>query len=97
MVCDFQNGKLVLEASENEVAQASEAIDIELTGEPKTIKLRPRYVIDGLAGVSTEFTKISFMNNGNPNKPSPVLISSHNAKDDKESDNFRYVLQPHRL
>ena len=97
MVCDFQNGKLVLEASENEVAQASEAVAIELTGEPKTIKLRPRYVIDGLTGVSTEFTKISFMNNGNPNKPSPVLISSHNSKDDKESDNFRYVLQPHRL
>ena len=97
MVCDFQDGKLVLEASENEVAQASEAIAIELTGEPKTIKLRPRYVIDGLAGVSTEFTKISFMNNGNPNKPSPVLISSHNAKDEKDADNFRYVLQPHRL
>lgn len=97
MKCDFQNGKLILEASENEVAQASEEVPIELSGSDKVIKLRPRYVIDGLSGVTTEFTKISFMNNGNPNKPSPVLISSHNPKDEKDSDNFRYVLQPHRL
>jgi DNA polymerase-3 subunit beta len=97
MKCDFQNGKLILEASENEVAQASEEVPIELSGSDKVIKLRPRYVIDGLSGVNTEFTKISFMNNDNPNKPSPVLISSHNPKDEKEADNFRYVLQPHRL
>jgi DNA polymerase-3 subunit beta len=97
MKCEFLSGKLVLEASENEVAQASEAVPIEMTGDDKVIKLRPRYVIDGLTGVTTEFTKISFMNNGNPNKPSPVLISSHNPKDEKETDNFRYVLQPHRL
>jgi DNA polymerase-3 subunit beta len=97
MKCEFLSGKLVLEASENEVAQASEAVAIELTGDDKVIKLRPRYVIDGLTGVTTEFTKISFMNNGNPNKPSPVLISSHNPKDEKDTDNFRYVLQPHRL
>jgi DNA polymerase-3 subunit beta len=97
MKCEFLSGKLVLEASENEVAQASEAVAIELTGDDKVIKLRPRYVIDGLSGVTSEFTKISFMNNGNPNKPSPVLISSHNPKDEKDTDNFRYVLQPHRL
>ena len=97
MKCEFQDGKLILEASENEVAQASESVPVELAGEAKIIKLRPRYVIDGLSGVHTEFTKIAFMNNGNPNKPSPVLISSHNAKDEKDTDNFRYVLQPHRL
>jgi DNA polymerase-3 subunit beta len=97
MKCDFQDGKLILEASENEVAQASEAVAIEMNGVPKVIKLRPRYLIDGLAGVHTEFTKISFMNKGNPNKPSPVLISSHGAKDEKDADDYRYVLQPHLL
>ena len=97
MKCDFEDGKLILEASENEVAQASEAVAIELTGLAKIIKLRPRYVIDGLAGVHTEFTKISFLNKGNPNKPSPIQISSHSAKDDKDVDDYRYVLQPHLL
>lgn len=97
MKCEFTNGTLTLEASENEVAQASESIPIELSGPDKTIKLRPRYIIDGLLGVQSEFAKISFMNNDNPNKPSPILISSHNAKNDSETDNFRYVLQPHRL
>ena len=97
MKCQFEDGKLTLEAFDNEVAQASESISLELTGPEKVISLRPRYVIDGLAGVHTEFTKISFMDKGNPNKPSPVLISSHGAKDDKNADNYRYVLQPHLL
>ena len=95
--CQFEEGKLVLEAFDNEVAQASESLPIELTGAGKVISLRPRYVIDGLAGVHSEFTRISFMDKGNPNKPSPVLISSQAAKDDKDSDNYRYVLQPHLL
>ena len=95
--CQFEEGKLILEAFDNEVAQASESLPIELTGASKVISLRPRYVIDGLAGVHSEFTRISFMDKGNPNKPSPVLISSQAAKDDKDSDNYRYVLQPHLL
>jgi len=95
--CQFDEGKLTLEAFDNEVAQASESLPLELTGTPKTISLRPRYVIDGLSGVHSEFTRISFMNKGNPNKPSPVLISAQAAKADKGSDNYRYVLQPHLL
>lgn len=95
--CQFQDGKLTLEAFDNEVAQASESLPMELTGAEKVISLRPRYVIDGLSGVHSEFTRISFMDKGNPNKPSPVLISSQAAKDAKDGDNYRYVLQPHLL
>jgi DNA polymerase-3 subunit beta len=80
----------------NETAQASENIAAELTGDDTVLALKPQYLIDGLAGVHTEFVKIGFTRNAdNPNKPSPVLITSHAAKD--KSDNYRYLLQPNLL
>jgi DNA polymerase-3 subunit beta len=45
----------------------------------------------------SEFVKIAFTNNDNPNKPGPVLISSHGAKEKTDSDSYRYLLQPNLL
>jgi DNA polymerase-3 subunit beta len=93
----FDEGAVALEATGNETAQASENISAELEGKQIVVSLKPQFLIDGLAGVHSEFVKIAFTNNDNPNKPGPVLISSHGAKEKTDSDSYRYLLQPNLL
>jgi DNA polymerase-3 subunit beta len=93
----FDEGSVALEATGNETAQASENISAELEGKEIVVSLKPQFLIDGLAGVHSEFVKIAFTNNDNPNKPGPVLISSHGAKEKTDSDSYRYLLQPNLL
>ena len=93
----FSEGEVTLEATGNETAQASESVNAELSGSDIVVSLKPQFLIDGLAGVHSEFVRIAFTNNDNPNKPGPVLITSHGAKDKTEGDNFRYLLQPNLL
>jgi DNA polymerase III subunit beta len=93
----FDEGAVSLEATGNETAQASENINSELEGKEIVVSLKPQFLIDGLAGVHSEFVKIAFTNNDNPNKPGPVLISSHGAKEKTDSDSYRYLLQPNLL
>ena len=93
----FAEGEVTLEATGSETAQATESVNIELSGSEIVVSLKPQFLIDGLAGVHTEFVRIAFTNNDNPNKPGPVLITSHGSKDKAETDNFRYLLQPNLL
>jgi DNA polymerase-3 subunit beta len=93
----FDEGAVALEATGNETAQASENISAEPDGKEIVVSLKPQFLIDGLAGVHSEFVKIAFTNNDNPNKPGPVLISSHGAKEKTDSDSYRYLLQPNLL
>lgn len=93
----FDEGAVALEATGNETAQASENISAELEGKEIVVSLKPQFLIDGLAGVHSEFVKIAFTNNDNPNKPGPVLIFSHGAKEKTDSDSYRYLLQPNLL
>ena len=90
----FEGDTITLEASGNETAQASESINAELSGESIALELKPGLLIDGLSGVHSEFVKVSFVQSGNPNKPGPVLLSSHGSKEKTEEDNYRYLLQP---
>jgi DNA polymerase-3 subunit beta len=94
---NFNEGNVSLEATGNETAQASESINAELEGKEIVVSLKPQFLIDGLAGVHSEFVKIAFTNNDNPNKPGPVLISSHGSKEKTEADSYRYLLQPNLL
>lgn len=94
----FTEDSVVLEATGNEMAQASESVPAELTGNDIVAPLKPQYLIDGLAGVHTEFTRIAFTKNpSDPNKPGPVLITSHGAKEATDKDTYRYLLQPNML
>ncbi len=93
----FDDGKVSMEATGNETAQASENISAELEGKEIVVSLKPQFLIDGLSGVHSEFVKIAFTNNENPNKPGPVLISSHGSKEKTAADSYRYLLQPNLL
>jgi DNA polymerase-3 subunit beta len=93
----FSSKELNLEAAGGETAQATESVDVQLTGPDVVVSLKPQFLIDGLAGVKTEFVKIGFTNSDNPNRPSPVLITNHSSKEKESSDSYMYLLQPNLL
>ena len=93
----FGSATLNLEAAGGETAQASESIDVQLTGGEVVVSLKPQFLIDGLAGVKTEYVKIGFTNSDNPNRPSPVLITNHSTKEKESNDGYMYLLQPNLL
>lgn len=94
---DFKDGNVTLDASGNETAQASESVEVELTGKEVVVSLKPQFLIDGLTAVHSEFVKLAFTSSADPNKPGPVLISSHGSKEKTDSDSYRYLLQPNLL
>ncbi|MEI6591017.1 MAG: DNA polymerase III subunit beta, partial [Actinomycetes bacterium] len=94
LVMNFNGENLNIEGS-SQNAQVSETVGIELTGDDLKVKLRPNFLLDGISGATTEFIKIGFTKSPNPNKPGPVLISSHGSKD--SVDSYRYLLQPNLL
>ena len=93
----FDSKGLNLEAAGGETAQASETIDVQLTGPDVVVSLKPQFLIDGLSGVKSEFVKIGFTNSDNPNRPSPVLITNHQTKEKSSNDSYMYLLQPNLL
>jgi len=94
---NFDDNQVVLEATGNETAQASETVSVDLVGTAISVKLKPQFLIDGLSGVQGEFAKIAFTNTDNPHKPGPVLITSQGSKEKSEADSYRYLLQPNLL
>jgi DNA polymerase-3 subunit beta len=88
---DFNNNTLSLEAGAGEEAQATEAIEILLTGEPIAIAFNPTFLADGLTAVGTKFVQISFTG---ANKP--AILMGKNDKDGALIENYRYLLMPMR-
>ena len=88
---DFNDNVLSLEAGAGEEAQATEAIDILLTGEPISIAFNPTFLADGLTAVGTKFVQISFTGS---NKP--AILMGKNDKDGGLIENYRYLLMPMR-
>ena len=88
---DFANNTLSLEAGAGEEAQATEAIEILLTGEPISIAFNPTFLADGLNAVGTKFVQISFTGS---NKP--AILMGKSDKDGAVVENYRYLLMPMR-
>jgi DNA polymerase-3 subunit beta len=89
----FAADQVVLEASD--AAEASETMPAELSGKELEVKMKPQFVIEGVSAAKSEFVKIIFTNNDQPDRPGPVLISAHGQKDTQDS--YRYLLQPNRF
>ena len=88
---DFANNTLSLEAGAGEEAQATEAIDILLTGEPISIAFNPTFLADGLNAVQTKFVQISFTGSSKP-----AILMGKSDKDGALVENYRYLLMPMR-
>ena len=87
----FAGTSLELEAGAGEEAQATEAIEILLTGEPITIAFNPTFLIDGLQAIGTQFVQISFTGS---NKP--AILTGKEKQDGESIDNYKYLLMPMR-
>ena len=78
-------------------AQASEAVESTMTGPGLEIAFNPQFLLDGVGAIHSPFVRIAFTNSDNPNKPGPVLLTSQTSRDEGESTNYRYLLQPNLL
>ena len=85
----FADGQLILDAGSGDEAQATEAIDAELTGEELTTGFNPQFLLDGLTAIDGESVDLAFTQ-----ATKPVVIS---ATDGDDQQQFRYLLMPRRL
>lgn len=88
----FEEGQVVLEAGQGDDAQASEALEATLTGEPITTAFNPHYLLDGLGGLTTPFVRLSFTHSSKP-----VVLTGQAEAEGEDTDEFRYLLMPIRF
>ncbi len=93
----FVEGQVTLEAAGSETAQAVETLDAHLVGDDMVVSLKPQFLLDGVRSTHSEFVRIGFTRTENASKPGPVLITSQSSKDDVDSQQYRYLLQPNLL
>ena len=87
----FVDSTLELEAGAGEEAQATEALEILLTGEPINIAFNPVFLADGLQAVGTPYVQISFTGS---NKP--AILTGKTERDSERIESYRYLLMPMR-
>ena len=83
---------MVLEAGQDDNAQASEVIAAQLDGEPLRTAFNPRYLEAGLAALSTDYVRFSFTD-----AAKPAVISGQKEIDGDVDKNFRYLIMPIRF
>lgn len=93
----FSTEGVAMEASGTEQARASESVDATLTGEEVTLGLNPQYLLESLAAVRSEFTRITFTSSDNANKLSPILVTPQTSVERAGEGEFKYLLQPNLL
>ncbi len=88
----FSEGQLTLDAGSGEEAQASEALEATVTGEPITTGFNPDYLLDGLNALEAPVVELAFTQ-----ASKPVVISGAPSFDEPADGAFRYLLMPRRL
>ncbi|WP_432484793.1 DNA polymerase III subunit beta [Kineococcus esterisolvens] len=88
----FEDGVLSLEAGQGEDAQATEALEASLVGEPIAIAFNPQFLLDGLGALSAPYARLSFTQSTRP-----AVITGQAEADGEDDDSYRYLLMPVRL
>ena len=88
----FEEGQVAIEAGTGEDAQASEAVEVTLTGPGLEIAFNPHFLLDGLGVLGTPYTRLSFTQPGRP-----AVISGQPEADGVADTSYRYVLMPVRF
>ncbi|MDA8321081.1 MAG: DNA polymerase III subunit beta [Actinomycetota bacterium] len=86
----FTSGQVTLEAGTGDEAQADEAIEASFDGDDLTIAFNPQYLLDGLAAIDSDTTRIAFTEPGKP-----ALLTGKPGPDG--TPDYRYLLMPFRL
>ncbi|MFD7158989.1 DNA polymerase III subunit beta [Kribbella sp. NPDC059898] len=88
----FADGTATLDAGNGEEAQASESVEVSLTGDPVVTGFNAGYLLDGLASLGTPVAHFAFTQ---PIKPAN-LTGLHSPEDAPTADSA-YILMPMRL
>lgn len=86
----FAPGTLTLEAGTGDEAQADEVIEAGFDGDELSIAFNPNYLLDGLAAMDSDTTRIAFTEAGKP-----ALLTGKPGPDG--TPDYRYLLMPFRL
>ncbi|MEI6623157.1 MAG: DNA polymerase III subunit beta, partial [Actinomycetes bacterium] len=84
----FSGDEVSLQAGSGDEAQATEALEAQVVGEPIAIAFNPSYLTDGLMAIGDPQVRISFTES---NKPAVLTPGSDSAA------SFKYLLMPVRL
>lgn len=88
----FGESMVTLEAGNGEEAQASESLEVALSGDGMTIGFNPSYLLDGLQAVSGSHVHVAMTEPGRP----AAFASLSDLDGDPDLD-FRYLLMPLRM
>ncbi|MBB5979761.1 DNA polymerase III subunit beta [Kribbella solani] len=88
----FADGVATLDAGNGEEAQASEAVEVTITGEPMVAGFNAGYLLDGLASLGTPIAHFAFTQ---PTRPANLTGISEPGE--TPSPDSAYILMPMRL
>jgi DNA polymerase III subunit beta len=88
----FADGTATLDAGSGDEAQASESVEVTLTGDPVTTGFNAGYLLDGLASIGAPVAHFAFTQ---PTKP--ANLTGLRSPDDSPTDESAYILMPMRL
>ncbi|TCO36021.1 DNA polymerase-3 subunit beta [Kribbella steppae] len=88
----FADGTATLDAGSGDEAQASESVDVVLTGEPVVTGFNAGYLLDALASIGAPVAHFAFTQ---PTKP--ANLTGLHSTDDNPTDESAYILMPMRL
>jgi DNA polymerase-3 subunit beta len=88
----FTDGEVLLHVGSGDDAQASEAVECRLSGEPLEIAFNPHFLLDGLGALDAPVTRMAFTV---PSKP--AVLSGAADHDAPMAEEYRYLLMPMRL
>jgi DNA polymerase-3 subunit beta len=86
----FSGDEVLLRAGAGDEAQATEAVECSVEGEPVEIAFNPTYLLDGLGAVDAATSRLSFTA-----ATRPAVLTG--AGEDGMSASYRYLLMPVRL
>jgi DNA polymerase III subunit beta len=88
----FADGTATLDAGSGEEAQASESVEVALTGEPVVAGFNAGYLLDGLASIGAPVAHFAFTQ-----ATKPANLTGLRSPDDEPADDSAYILMPMRL
>ncbi|MFG1819611.1 DNA polymerase III subunit beta [Kribbella sp. NPDC049174] len=88
----FADGTATLDAGSGDEAQASESVDVVLTGDPVVTGFNAGYLLDALASIGAPVAHFAFTQ---PTKP--ANLTGLRSPDDSPTDESAYILMPMRL
>ncbi|WP_084106272.1 DNA polymerase III subunit beta [Demequina sp. NBRC 110056] len=88
----FDEGEVTLDAGQSDDAQASEALECELSGDPITVAFNPQYLLDGLGALNAEYVQLGFTQ-----ETKPVEFVGLDKPGGETQSDFRYLLVPIRI